>query len=150
MSPPEPTVAVRSERRLLPVLPGMMILPTALLLYGWTLEMQVHWVAPAVATGLAGFCLSTATIPVMNYLVDIFGDLSASAIAAVLPLRYVLGTFLPVAAPYMYERLGYGWANSLLAIVLILVLPAPILLIVPLKKNTIWTKWARFLGNTAA
>jgi hypothetical protein len=149
MSRPEPTVAVRSERRLLPALPGIVILPTALLLYGWTLERQVHWMAPAVATGLAGFCLSTATIPVMNYLVDIFGDLSASAIAAVLPLRYVLGTFLPVAAPYMYGQLGYGWANSLLAFVLILVLPAPILLILPPNKNTIWAKCARFVGNTA-
>jgi hypothetical protein len=65
----------------------MAILPAALFIYGWTLETQVHWMAPAVATGLAGFCLSTATIPVMNYLVDIFGDLSASPIAAVLPLR---------------------------------------------------------------
>jgi hypothetical protein len=149
-SPLAPPTPVQSERRLLPALPGMVILPAALFLYGWTLEKQVHWMAPAVATGMAGFCLSTATIPVMNYLVDLFGDFSASAIAAVLPLRYVLGTFLPVAAPYMYERLGYGWANSLLAFVLILILPAPLLLIIPPKNNTTWVKLARLLGNTSA
>ncbi|KAB8255069.1 major facilitator superfamily domain-containing protein [Aspergillus pseudonomiae] len=143
-------VAVRSERRLMPALPGMLILPTALFMYGWTLQTKVHWMAPAVATALAGFCLSTATIPVMNYLVDVFGDKSASAIAAVLPLRYVLGTFLPVAAPYMYGRLGYGWANSLLALVLICCLPVPLLLIIPPGKNPILVKLARLVGNHPA
>lgn len=66
----------------------------------------------------------------MNYLVDIFGDRSASAIAAVLHLRYAAGAFLPVAAPYMYSTLGYGWGNSLLAFVLLLAVPVPLLVIV--------------------
>ncbi|CAJ2505646.1 Uu.00g130400.m01.CDS01 [Anthostomella pinea] len=141
------TVTIQSEKRLLPAIPGMVILPAALFTYGWTLDARVHWSVPTMATALAGFCLSTTTIPVMNYLVDIFGDLSASAIAAVLPLRYVIGTFLPVAAPYMYARLGYGWANSLLAFVLLLCLPAPLLLIVSLKKNSALAKLSHLVGG---
>ncbi len=66
----------------------------------------------------------------MNYLVDIFEDRAASAVGAVLPLRYIAGTFLPIAAPYMYSKLGYGWANSLLALVLLVTVPVPLLLIV--------------------
>lgn len=118
----------------------MAILPAALLIYGWTLEYRVHWVAPTVATVLAGFCLSVTTIPIMSYLVDVFGDVSASAIAAVLPLRYLVGTFLPVAAPYMYKRLGYGWANTLMALVLIICLPAPLLIVYSSEKNVLWAK----------
>lgn len=79
----------------------------------------------------------------MNYLVDIFADVSASAIAAVLPLRYLIGTFLPAAAPYMYDRLGYEWAHSLLAFLMILCLPAPLFIIIPLKKYSIWAHCAR-------
>jgi hypothetical protein len=70
----------------------------------------------------------------MNYLVDIFGDRSASAMAAVPPLRYVGGAFMPVAAPYMYARLGYGWGNSLLGFVLLVALPAPFLAIVRSRR----------------
>lgn len=137
----------QSVRRLIPALPGMVLLPVALFLYGWTLQYKVHWMAPTVATALAGFSLSTATIPVMNYLVDIFGDFSASAIAAVLPLRYVLGTFLPVAAPYMYGRLGYGWANSLLAFILVVCLPAPLLLILSPRSSAVLARLARLVGS---
>ncbi|EFE33956.1 uncharacterized protein ARB_07420 [Trichophyton benhamiae CBS 112371] len=71
--------------------------------------------------------LASSTTPIMNYLVDIFGDRSASAVAAVLPMRYLMGTFLPVAAPYMYKSLGYGWANSLLAFILLAIVPFPLL-----------------------
>ncbi|KAG4028225.1 hypothetical protein MFRU_023g00620 [Monilinia fructicola] len=143
-------ISAHPERRLIPAIPSMVILPAALFLYGWTLQVQAHWAVPVVATALAGFCLSTTTIPIMNYLVDVFGDLSASAVAAVLPLRYVIGTFLPVAAPYMYSRLGYGWANSLLAFILIICVPAPLLLIIPPKKNSIWAKLAHLVGGRNA
>lgn len=69
----------------------------------------------------------------MNFLVDIFGDRSASAVAAVLPMRYLMGTFLPVAAPYMYKSLGYGCAKSLLAFILLVIVPVPLLAIVQPK-----------------
>lgn len=147
-TPPIAAEPVRSENRLLPAVPGMVILPAALFAYGWTLEKSAHWSIPAVAVALAGFCLSTTTIPIMNFLVDIFGDFSASAVAAVLPLRYMVGTFLPAAAPYMYDRLGYGWANSLLAFIMIVCLPAPLLIIIPLKKGSVWTSCARIVRGS--
>lgn len=72
----------------------------------------------------------------MNYVVDIFGDRAASAVAAVLPLRYVAGAFLPIASPYMYDRLGYGWGNSLLALVLLAIVPFIFWVIVQPRKKT--------------
>ncbi|BCS22560.1 uncharacterized protein APUU_30785S [Aspergillus puulaauensis] len=127
---PDQAVPPRPENRLIPILPAMVAFPVGLFLYGWSVEKRLHWTVPALATLLCGFSLSSSTTPIMNYLVDIFGDRSASAVAAVLPLRYVGGAFMPVAAPYMYGRLGYGWGNSLLGFVLLVALPAPYLVVV--------------------
>ncbi|KAI9930842.1 hypothetical protein MW887_010492 [Aspergillus wentii] len=120
----------RPENRLIPIIPAMVAFPIGLFLYGWSLQRRFHWIVPTLATVLCGFSLSSSTTPIMNYLVDIFGDRSASAVAAVLPLRYISGAFMPVAAPYMYSKLGYGWGNSLLAFVLLVVVPIPLLVIV--------------------
>ncbi|RHZ67354.1 uncharacterized protein CDV56_109071 [Aspergillus thermomutatus] len=120
----------RPENRLIPIIPAMLAFPVGLLLYGWSLQQRFHWIVPTIATVLCGFSLSSSTTPIMNYLVDVFGDRAASAVAAVLPLRYIAGAFLPVAAPYMYATLGYGWGNSLLAFVLCVVAPIPLLVIV--------------------
>lgn len=107
----------------------MIAFPAGLFIYGWTLQRGVHWIVPTLATSLCGFSLSSSTAPIMSYLVDIFGDRSASAIAAAIPLRYVMGAFLPIAAPYMYSSMGHGWANSLLALTLIAVAPIPLLVV---------------------
>jgi MFS family permease len=126
----------RSENRLIPAIPAMLAFPAGLFIYGWCLESHVHWAVPAIGALLCGFSLSSSTTPIMNYVVDIFGDRAASAVAAVLPLRYVAGAFLPIASPYMYGRLGYGWGNSLLAFVLLSIVPFIFLVIVQPRKKT--------------
>lgn len=118
------------ENRLIPSIPGIVVFPIGLFVYGWSLQSHVHWVVPALATILYGFALSSVTISIQSYLVDIFGDRSASAIAAILPLRYLFGAFLPLAAPYLYDVLGYGWANSLLAFILLAITPTILLAVV--------------------
>lgn len=128
-------MAPRLENRLIPIIPAMVAFPTGLLVYGWSLEKQVHWIVPTLATVLCGFSLSSSTTPIMNYLVDLFGDRSASAVAAVLPLRYIAGGFMPVAAPYMYSKLGYGWANTLLALLLLVTVSAPLSAIIRSQRR---------------
>ena len=66
----------------------------------------------------------------MSYIVDIFGDFSASAVGAILPLRYLAGAFFPIATPYMYAAIGYGWSNTILALVLIAFAPIIFLVII--------------------
>ncbi|KAI1263179.1 MFS general substrate transporter [Xylariaceae sp. FL1019] len=120
------TSTPRPENRLVAVIPALIVFPIGVLVYGWALEKRVHFALPLASTFLYGFSLTSATLPIMAYIVDLFGNLSASAIGAVLPLRYLAGALLPIATPYMYARLGYGWSNTLLA--LILVALAPIIL----------------------
>ncbi|KAI0100224.1 MFS general substrate transporter [Nemania sp. FL0031] len=111
------------ENRLIPVIPALFLFPVGLLVYGWSVEKRVHFIVPILSTFLYGFSLLSATVPIMSYIVDIFGDRSASAVGAVLSLRYLAGAFLPIATPYMYARLGYGWSNTLLALILVAIVP---------------------------
>jgi len=49
------------------------------------------------------------------YLVDTYTRYSASALAANTILRSVVGAVLPLAGQPMYDALGLGWGNSVLA-----------------------------------
>ena len=54
---------------------------------------------------------------VTNYVLDTYPQYTASAIGAVTLLRGFAGFGIPLFAPYMYQKLDYGWGNSLLAFV---------------------------------
>jgi hypothetical protein len=63
-------------------------------------------------------------------LVQVFGAAAgASAPAVNMAIRYIAGAFLPLAGPVMYQRLGYGWGNSLLAFLGIAFMPLPWVLV---------------------
>jgi hypothetical protein len=60
---------------------------------------------------------------------DAYPNFGASAVAASQLLRGLAAFGFPIFAPSMYGRLGYGWENSLLALVFIaLGVPAPVFL----------------------
>lgn len=50
------------------------------------------------------------------YLVDAFAELAASALAATTVARSLGGALIPLAGPILYQRLGLGWGNSLVAL----------------------------------
>ena len=63
------------------------------------------------------------------YIVDAYTVYATSAIAAVAVGRATLAFVLPLATPKLYATLGYGWGNSVLAIIAItLGIPSPSLL----------------------
>ena len=64
-------------------------------------------------------------MPAQIYLVDAFGQYSASALAANTVLRSLFGTFLPLAGPPMYATLGLGWGNTLLGFLALVFAPVP-------------------------
>lgn len=122
-------------------------------IYGWTVYYNVHWIVPIIGTafiGLGSFFVVVSLIssppskrdctwisahqsitlqmPAQLYIVDLFGsEAAASALSANLLLRYVSGTFLPLAAPRMYKAMGYGWGNTLLGFLALSFVPAPVL-----------------------
>lgn len=50
-------------------------------------------------------------------MIDAYTDYAASAIAAGNILRSITASMLPLAGIPLYDRLGYGWGNSLLAFI---------------------------------
>lgn len=62
-----------------------------------------------------------------TYLLDAYPNYSASAVAASTILRSLFSAILPLAGPPMYDRLGLGWGNSLLAFIALALGGVPLL-----------------------
>lgn len=108
---------------------GALLLPVGILIYGWTAEKRVHWIAPNI--GVVILCMATIMSfqCIQVYLVDTYTRYAASAMAAAVLLRSLAGFGFPLFAPYLFKKLHYGWGNSVLALVaLVLGVPAPLLL----------------------
>ncbi len=120
--------APRPEERLLHMIWFSPSVAVGLFIYGWTAEYKVHWIAPIIGTVFIGYGAFFVLMPAQLYLVNLFGsEGAASALGANLLLRYISGTFLPLAGPRMYQTLHYGWGNSLLGLLTLAFLPFPIL-----------------------
>ena len=115
---------LKPEHRLLPMLLGSITLHMGLFLYGWTLAARVMWILPLIGTAIVGFSMLLSVLPTENYLVDIYELHGASAVAAGVILRAIFGAVFPLAGPPLYDSLGLGWGNSVLAIITIAFIPA--------------------------
>lgn len=93
------------------------------------MQYRLDVVVPIVGSGLITSTLSLTTLPAFGYFADAFPQYSASAIAAILRLRCLSGSLLPMAGPALYNKLGAGWGNTLLGLVTLLLLPLPLVLV---------------------
>ena len=67
-------------------------------------------------------------MPTQLYLIELFGSKgAASALSANNVLRYMGGTFLPLAGPGLYRALDYGWGNTLLGFLALVFALPPVL-----------------------
>ena len=119
----------RPEFRLPLLIPGAILVPVGLLWYGWSAQKHLHWIMPNIGLAIFAVGMKIASQCTQTYAVDTYTLYAASAGAAGTFLRSLAGFGFPLFAPYMYNRLGYGWGNSLLALLaLLLGFPAPFLL----------------------
>ncbi|KAL6240839.1 hypothetical protein RBB50_012254 [Rhinocladiella similis] len=119
----------KPEFRVPLMIPGAILVPIGLFIYGWSSYEHTHWIVPNV-----GACiLAAGTIMgfqcTQTYIVDAYSRFAASAVASAVVLRSLAGFGFPLFAPYMYSALGLNWGNSMLGfIAIVLGIPAPILL----------------------
>lgn len=117
------------EYRLPLVIPGSIAILVGLLWYGWSAEKGVHWIIPDLGIAVFAVGLKYTLQSTQLYLLDVYPTYAASAGAASMFLRSLAGFTFPLFAPYLYDRLGYGWGNSVLCLTILLIgLPAPFLL----------------------
>ncbi|RMZ83010.1 hypothetical protein DV737_g1768, partial [Chaetothyriales sp. CBS 132003] len=114
---------MKLEYRLLPLIPGSFLVPAGLFMYGWSAQYGVQWIVPILGTGLVGMGLLATFMSIQTYMVDVFTVYAASAIAANTVLRSLMGAFLPLAGPSMYDAMGLGWGNSLLGFIATAMVP---------------------------
>jgi multidrug resistance protein len=115
-----------------------------LIMYGWTAQNGVHWMAPLVGSALFGagamsavvsvsilspFCwcwrLTNAQFFCGVYIVDAYTVHSASGMAASTVLRSLFGGVIPLFANKLYGNLGVGWSSTILGCIALLMAPVP-------------------------
>ncbi|KAH6623318.1 major facilitator superfamily domain-containing protein [Chaetomium tenue] len=109
--------ATAPEYRVPLTFPGALFIPTGLLWYGWSANARLHWIMTDVGAAIVGFGLLLHTSAMSAYILDSFPDYTASAMGASQVLRMVCGFVFPIFAPPMQARLGWGWSNTVLALI---------------------------------
>ena len=116
---------LKPEYRLLPMVWTSFTLPIGLFIYGWSARYAIHWIVPIIGNAFFGIGLLVTLVCTLTYVVDAFTEYAASATAANAVMRSVVGATLPLAGPKMYQALGIGWGNSLLAFIALAGCPIP-------------------------
>lgn len=117
------------EYRLPLLLPASILVPAGLFWYGWSAQAKLHWIMPNVGIALFGMGMKIGTQCAQSYAVDAYTLYAASAGAAGTFLRSLCGFSFPLFAPYMYTTMGYGWGNSMLACIALILGGLPPLLL---------------------
>ncbi|OCF32262.1 hypothetical protein I316_06177 [Kwoniella heveanensis BCC8398] len=85
----------------------------ALLLFGWTLDKQVHIAAPIIASFILAWSAMSTQAVISTFLVDIFPKSAASATAALNLARCLMGAGATAQIEPLYSAVGVGWAFTL-------------------------------------
>ncbi|KAI0782991.1 MFS polyamine transporter [Abortiporus biennis] len=106
----------KPEYRLLVAIPGSCFLPIGLFLSGWGPQKHVHWIVPDIGFAFIGIGAVATFQGMTSYVIDSFTRYAASALAAVSCFRSLAGFGFPLFAPAMYDALGYGIGDTILAV----------------------------------
>lgn len=119
---------LQPEWRLPPSFVGAFAIPICLFWFGWSARPEIHWIVPIIGTAwfsIGAFLLFNS---VLNYLADAYPTYAASVLAGNDFFRSSFGAAFPLFATAMYDKLGVGWASSLLGFLAIAFIPIPFLL----------------------
>ena len=84
---------------------------------------------PNVGIAIFGMGQQVGTQCVQAYMIESYGQYSASGMAAVTVLKSLAGFAFPLFGPVMYRKLGWGWGNTLMALISVFLgVPMPALL----------------------
>lgn len=120
---------LQPEDQLPPLVAAGFLLSIGLFWYGWAVEYKIHWIVPIIGTAACGTGITFTFIAVQTYLVETYTIYAASALAANTVVRCVFGLTIPLAGPDLYSRLGFGWGNTLLGFLALIVPPASLWLL---------------------
>lgn len=106
---------------------GSVLIPASLFWFAWAVQLRAHWLVSIAATYFYGIGQVVVFNTVQNYYIDSFATFAASAIAGGSVFRSLFGGVVPLFAPMLFEKLGYGWGISCFGFVAVLIAPSPLL-----------------------
>lgn len=86
-----------------------------LFMYGWSAQARTHWIVPNIGAAIFSAGTSMTFTGLQTYTIDAYTVYAASAIGATAVARSTTGFGFPLFANAMYDALGWGWGNSVLA-----------------------------------
>lgn len=105
------------------------LIPIGFLCYGWSAQAHTHWIVPNIGAAIFAFGGILSFQGIQAYVLEAYPLYGASAMAATTLPRSIASFLFPIFAPALYRRLDYGWGNTLLAGIAVVVgIPAPLFL----------------------
>ncbi|KAF7307831.1 MFS transporter [Mycena kentingensis (nom. inval.)] len=118
--------AVRAEARLELVYYGAILNPISLFLFAWTAPYtRIHWILPCIAEGLFSCSVVFIFTGFIPFLIDCYTTTSASALAAGMASRALIGSVFPLFSLQLTQALTVQGATSLLAGIACCLTPIP-------------------------
>ena len=96
--------------------------------FGWTSYPSVNYWAPMTAGVGIGFGTVWIFLALINYMIDAYLFVAASALAANTVVRSLFGAGFPLFATQMYDAMNPRWASTLIGFVAIALGPIPFVL----------------------
>jgi len=128
---------LQPEKRLPAACVGAFFIPICLFWFGWSSRPSIHWIMPIVGSGFFSVGALLLFNSVLNYLPDAYPEYAASVLAGNDLFRSAFGAGFPLFASAMYNKLGVGWASSLLGFLAIAFIPIPFVL----YKVSLWIQF---------
>ncbi|OJI90636.1 hypothetical protein ASPTUDRAFT_114205 [Aspergillus tubingensis CBS 134.48] len=111
----------KPEFRLPLMIPASLLVPIGFFIYGWSAQYRTHWIVPDIGIALPLMGATVIFQCTSAYLLEAYSVYGASANGGVYILRGLTGFGFPLFSPVMYRVLGYGWGNSLLGFVAVVI-----------------------------
>lgn len=108
---------------------GAVLLPLAVVLYGWCAERQLPLAILLISVALMRLFPMLAFVPLVTYIVDAFGLYSASAMSGVIVVRGLACALVPLATVQVTERFGYGRGFTVIGAVCLLLALIPVMIL---------------------
>ena len=110
-------------------LPGFVVLPIALGLFGASLQYHLHFMVLALACFLGGYA-TNSIIPVsVTYIIECFEGHASESAAIMGFYRLAFSLSLPFFVPAWIQKLGFGWCLGMAAFFSIFAFGGVVLLI---------------------
>lgn len=103
------------EFRVPPLIPGTFLISGGLFIFGWSAQAKTHWIVPNIGAAIFGAGSIMTMSALQTYTIDSYPLYAASAVGATAVARSVTGFSFPLFGQYMFDALGQGWGNSVLA-----------------------------------